>query len=280
MRRAVLGAALAAAVLCTTPSANAAGTTSGGSGNGLRVVGLTADQQLVQFRADRPDSITASRPVTGLVGDTTLIGIDFRAQDGLLYGVGNAGGVYTVRTSTGVATKVSQLGVALAGTAFGVDFNPAADRLRIISDTGQNLRHDVSLAVGGTVVDTVLTNAPSPNPALGVTGGAYTNNDQNAATATSLFDLDTANDRVSLQSPANSGILSPTGNIGVDAGPNAGFDIYYSPKDGTNVGYAALQVANSYRLYRISLLSGAAKRIGTFPAGRQVTDIALPLNQK
>ncbi|MEU6709187.1 DUF4394 domain-containing protein [Streptomyces wuyuanensis] len=282
MRRAVLGAALAAAVLSTTSSALAATSPSDGSdgGRGLRVIGLTTDQRLVEFRADRPDSISSSRAITGLQGDTTLVGFDFRVQDNLLYAVGNAGGVYTVRTRTAVATKVSQLSIPLSGANFGVDFNPAVDRLRIISDTGQNLRHDVTAALGGTVADTVLTNVPSPNPALGVAGAAYTNNDLNVATATTLYNIDTVNDLVSLQSPANAGTLVPTGNIGVDAGPNAGFDIYYSPKEGVNTGYAALRVANSYRFYRINLQNGAAKRIGTFPAGRQVTDIALPLNQK
>jgi hypothetical protein len=33
--------------------------------------------------------------------------------------------------------------VALQGTRFGVDFNPAANRLRVISDLGQNLRHNI-----------------------------------------------------------------------------------------------------------------------------------------
>ena len=29
---------------------------------------------------------------------------------------------------------------ALSGTAFGFDFNPTVDRIRVVSDTGQNLR--------------------------------------------------------------------------------------------------------------------------------------------
>jgi Domain of unknown function (DUF4394) len=41
------------------------------------------------------------------------------------------------------ATKVSQSTAALQRSAFGVDFNPAADRLRV-SDAGQNLRHDAN----------------------------------------------------------------------------------------------------------------------------------------
>lgn len=63
-------------------------------------------------------------PVSGLLGDATLIGIDYRVQNNLLYGVGNAGGVYTINPNIGNATKVSQLSVALDGASFGVDFNP------------------------------------------------------------------------------------------------------------------------------------------------------------
>lgn len=45
--------------------------------------------------------------------------------------------------------------MALEGTLFGVDFNPAVDRLRIISDTGQNL--GVNFQTSETNVDTPLT---------------------------------------------------------------------------------------------------------------------------
>ena len=94
---------------------------------------------------------------------------------------------FTRSTQTALATLVSQLTVALEGTYFGVDFNPAADRLRIISDTGQNLAHNVN-PQGTTAVNMVL-NYPAPvsiNPALGVTGAAYTNNDLSDATGTTL----------------------------------------------------------------------------------------------
>ncbi|MBC2907552.1 DUF4394 domain-containing protein [Streptomyces cupreus] len=280
MHKAVLAVALAAALSTGVP-ALAADTDPGDAGHrGLKVTGLTDGQRLVQFRASSPQNVTSIGTVTGLDGDTELVGIDYRVQDGRLYGVGDAGGVYTLGTSNAVATKVSQLSVALQGTAFGVDFNPAADRLRIISDTGQNLRHDVNVATGGTVVDGTLTTPPATTPALGVTGAAYTNNDLDAATATSLFDIDTTNNTVVLQSPANAGTLAPTGNLGVDAGPSAGFDIYFSPKDGTNRGFAALATGGSYRFYKVNLLTGEADSAGAFPSGQQVFDVALPLNQK
>ncbi|KOG48209.1 hypothetical protein ADK75_21435, partial [Streptomyces virginiae] len=82
------------------------------------------------------------------------------------------------------------------------------------------------------------------------------NNDLDPATATSLFDIDTAGDRVVVQSPANSGTLAPTGNLGVDAGPSVGFDIYYTPKDGSNQGFAALSTGGSYSFYKINPLTG------------------------
>lgn len=279
MRKEVLAVVLAAA-LSTAAPALATASDGGGGSKGLKVTGLTSDQRLVQFRTDRAGSVTPIGAVTGLEGDTALVGIDYRVQNGLLYGVGNAGGVYTLDTDDATATKVSQLSIALEGTFFGVDFNPAADRLRVISDTGQNLRHDVNVAIGGTVADTDLTNAPAGTPALGVTGAAYTNNDLDPATATSLFDIDTAEDRVSLQSPANAGTLAPTGSLGVDAGPSAGFDIYFSSKDASNRGFAALATNDSYRFYEVNPLTGAATDAGAFPSDRQVFDVALPFNQK
>ena len=112
-----------------------------------------------------------------------------------------------------------------------------------------------------------------------MTGAAYTNNDLDAATATTLFDIDTTPDQVALQSPANAGKLAPTGNLGVDADPDAGFDIYFSPKYGTNQGFAALNTGGAARLYAVDVLTGAARDLGAFPQRRQVTDLALPLDQ-
>ncbi|MFB6888931.1 DUF4394 domain-containing protein [Kitasatospora sp. NPDC056327] len=292
MRRhttAVLAAATTAALAFTlAPGATAlaAGTN---TGEQLHAIGLTDDQHLADFPVAHPGHVHDIGPVTGLTGDTRLVGIDYRVQNRALYGVGDRGGVYTLDDTTGCATKVSQLTVPLQGGYFGVDFNPAANRLRVISDTGQNLRHNIddpagTPAAGTTVADAALTNPAVPpattgTTALGVTGAAYTNNDLDTATATTLFDLDTANDRVSLQSPANAGTLAPTGRLGVDAAPDAGFDIYYSARNGSNHGYAALDAAGARSLYHVDVLTGRATAIGAFPATSRVTDLALPLDQ-
>lgn len=255
----------------------------------LDVVGLTDDQRVVRFNSLVPGLVgLGGAPVSGLQGDQTLVGIDYRVQNGLLYGVGNAGGVYTVDPASGDAVKVSQLSVALAGTSFGVDFNPAANRLRVISDTGQNLRHNIDDPNGAppvdtTVVDGTLTTPPAAGATTGVTAAGYTNNDLAATTGTTLFDVNTANDTLVVQSPANAGTLAATGQITVDAGANAGFDVYSTVRNGATVdnrALAALQVGGSYRLYEVNLLTGAATSLGSFPAGTSVVDIAIPLNQR
>lgn len=273
----------------STQGGSAAGVQGAVAGDRLTAVGLTDDQRLVSFRVDRPDRTLPLGKVGGLKGDSRLVGIDYRVQNGKLYGVGDKGGIYTIREIGAKATKVSQLSVALQGANFGVDFNPAANRLRVISDTGQNLRHNIddpagAPAAGTTAVDGTLTNPPVPPAttgvtATGVTGAAYTNNDLSATTATTLFDVDTVNDQVSVQSPANAGNLAPTGKLGVDAGPSAGFDVHTSRRTGSNTAYGVLKVGGAQRLYRVDLLNGSVARTGTFDGGRAVVDLALPLKQ-
>ncbi|MGD9959432.1 DUF4394 domain-containing protein [Nocardioides sp.] len=247
-------------------------------------VGLTMTNRLVAFDLTTPERPRVLGKVTGLEGDARIVGIDYRVQDGKLYGVGDDGGVYTL-SGNAKATKVSQLTVALEGTRFGVDFNPAADRLRVISDTGQNLRHDVN-AGGATTVDSTLTYPATPTApaatAVGVSGAAYTNNDLDADTATSLFDLDTALDQVTLQAPANAGLLSATGKLGVDAGSDAGFDIFSRQGGGTtqiNKGWATLQVNGKRHLFSVSLLTGDVDHAGRFPEWARVTDLAVKLDR-
>ncbi len=242
----------------------------------LRVVGLTADGRLVHFRECNPGRTKSAGTVAGLIGDTALIGIDFRVQNGALYGVGNAGGVYIIDPQTAVATLDSQLTVLPSGTSFGVDFNPAADRLRIVSDTGQNLRHDLNTDT--TTNDTAL--AYVPVAVATIAAAAYTNNDLEATTATTLFDVDTNLDQVALQSPPNGGALVATGKLTVDVGAQAGFDVYTSLKNGVavgNRGFAVLSNGGAAGFYRISLLTGKATLIGAFD--QTVVDVAIPLDQ-
>lgn len=260
----------------------------------LHAIGLSdAGKTLVSFRTDDPRGARPIGPVTGLDGDGSLVGIDFRVQDGKLYGVGDAGGIYVLDTKRAQATKVGDLSEDLEGEYFGVDFNPAANALRIVSDTGQNLRQPFGTSTPDTpdeptVADGELTDPATPPatgrvPAEGVSAAAYTNNDLSAETATVLHDLDVAGnpDRLDIQSPANAGTLAAVGNLGVDAGADAGFDIYSTVREDrtrSNQGFAVLNVGGADRLYSVNLQTGQASDLGRFRTS--VTDLAIPLGQR
>jgi hypothetical protein len=253
-------------------------------GRNLQVVGLVADGSLVCFRENRPDRARPIGKVSGLQQDTSLVGIDYRPANNLLYGVGNQGGIYTIDVNTGAAKLASRLvNTTLSGASFGVDFNPSVDRLRIVSDTGQNLAVNVD---DGTVTPGGTLNIPGAtpvNPALGINGAAYTNNDADPNTVTTLFDIEATNDQVAVQAPPGAGSLNPTGKLGIDAGNANGFDIYSTLGDGTTVANRALlSVASSdgysATLYGVDVLTGRASKVGHF--GQAVVDIAFPTDQR
>ena len=95
---------------------------------------------------------------------------------------------------TGAATALgtAPFSPALSGSAFGFDFNPTVDRIRIVSDTGQNLRAHPDtgavVAVDGSLRYAITDVAAGHDP--DVVGAAYTNPDIDPATGTTLFDLD------------------------------------------------------------------------------------------
>ena len=254
----------------------------------LTILGLTTDQRLVKFDECRPGHLKEIGTIFGLQGDTLLVGIDFRVQDGELYGLGDGGGIYTIDTGKAQAFKVTDLTVDLEGDFFGVDFNPAANALRIISDTGQNLRHPFAGPLQfQTQTDMPLNYTPGTN-ATGVAGAAYTNNDLDDNTGTTLFDIDTTLDQVAVQSPPNNGSLVATGLLTVDAGSTVGFDNYTQLRKGVavaNNAFATLVVNGTTGFYRVNLLTGTAILIDNFSGdltddfSDPVIDIAIPLDQ-
>src|SRR5688500_8848265 len=105
-----------------------------------QLVGLTLTRDLIFFDSATPGTIQQTVPVTGLQSEEELIGIDYRPSDRLLYGIGTTHRLYRIDVSTGVATVIDQFDTRHIGASFGFDFNPTVDRLRVTSNTGQNLR--------------------------------------------------------------------------------------------------------------------------------------------
>lgn len=239
------------------------------AGEPTRLVALTLDGALVRFTAEQPTAIDRIA-VQGVRGQ--LVGLDVRPADRKLYAVSDANDVYTLDVATGAATLVSTLTVPFdAAGSSGVDFNPQADRLRLVGRSGQNLR--VHVGLGATATDTPVAYAAGDRN-VGVrpviAGAAYTMNAPDAP-ATKLFEIDAGLDVLVLQDPPNDGALVTVGPLGVDAGPTTGFDIR-SGADGSDRALAA--IAGS--LCEIDLGTGAARPLGTIgPGGLAVTGLAI-----
>ncbi|MEF2269970.1 DUF4394 domain-containing protein [Janthinobacterium sp. LS2A] len=223
--------------------------------------GLTDDARIVTFKTATPNTLDANVAVTGLAAGERLLGFDIRPKDGLLYGISSTGRIVTIDPATGAATVKAALAAdaldvtapytAIAGTAFGVDFNPVADRLRVIGNTGQSLR--INVDTGATTTDGTVNRAGA---APGVTAAAYTNSFA-GTTATMLFDIDTASAALALQNPPNDGTLVNVGALGVAVAGDVGFDI----AGGANgLALAALRTSATgpSSLYRIDLATGGA----------------------
>ena len=79
--------------------------------------------------------------------------------------------LYVVSPLTGAATAVGgPFTPALSGTVFGFDFNPTVDRIRVVSDTGQNLRLNPDTGAVATADGAINPGTPR------IVGSAYTNN--------------------------------------------------------------------------------------------------------
>jgi hypothetical protein len=192
--------------------------------------------------------------ITGISGK--VLGIDVRPADGMLYAVVSDGSVVTIDPASGKATAKSKLDTMLpAGAMATVDFNPAADRLRIIGSDGTNLRANVD--DGKVTKDGQLKFAESDTmkgKSPKVVAGAYTNSIKGAK-ETALFDIDAAGALLK-QAPPNDGILNTVGMLGM-SGESVAFDILSDDK-GVNQAWAMA----GDTLYKIDLATGKGEAAG------------------
>lgn len=231
-----------------------------------QLAGISANGKLVIFRSNDPASATSVK-IRGLQKKEKLLGIDVRPLNGQLYGLGSTSRIYTINRTTGQATAVAgPFDPLLAGTSFSFDFNPVVDRIRIMSDSGQNLR--VHPDTGVTVaIDAGLAYAGGdPNFATipGIVACAYNNNDNIVETPTTLYNIDATRDILVIQNPPNAGTLNTVGELGVDITEVAGFDI----SGATGIAYAGLVVKDGKKkrlrttLFTVNLATGATTSLG------------------
>ena len=253
--------------------------TPGASVAGRTIFGLDGANGLISFGAFTPDRIIAKVTVTGLAAGETLIGIDFRPANDTLYAVSSASRVYTVNVTTGIATAVgsSAFTPALSGTSFGIGFNPVADRLRIHSTTGQNLRVNQltgAVAANDTALAYVAGDAnfgASPN----IVATAYTNSVRPTPLATDLYAIDSNRDILVEVDRPNGGTLRTIGSLNFNTSEDAGFDI----AGDTDIAYASLTPSSApggpSRLYQINLRTGNATLLGAINNASPLRSIAV-----
>jgi hypothetical protein len=228
---------------------------------------------LVTFDAESPGA-TSTLAVTGLSG-YNLAGIDRRPADGLLYGLGvngNAVTLFQIDEASGAAKVIGATAVVtgiLGANAFGIDFNPATDRLRVVNSLTSdgagakvnNFRiHPLTGALAGSDTDLDFSGAPG----LGAEVAIAHDRSVAGATASTLYGLVAVGDSVVRQGGADGvpsptlGAIFPIGPLGVDITENAGLDVYAV----TGEAFAVMQSAGVTGLYKINLASGAATLVG------------------
>ncbi|OCA75416.1 DUF4394 domain-containing protein [Chryseobacterium arthrosphaerae] len=231
-------------------------------GPDLMVYGITAMNELVYFNSNNPKTFTSKTAVTGIPSGEKLLSIDFRPATGELYALSNASKLYIINTSNASARVVGSTAFTpmISGTTAAIDFNPTVDRIRLVSNTGQNLRlHPETGAVAATDININGTGNPS------VTGLAYTNS-KAGASATILYDIDPASGKLYKQDPPNNGTLVEVGSLGTTFTGQAAFDIKYDNS-------IALLALNN-QLHILDLNNGKTTSIGSLQQG--IIDIAIP----
>ncbi len=207
-----------------------------------------------------------------LAGGASIVAMDVRPSDGKLYGVTAAGVIVTIDAKTGKWDKKSQLSEALpAGAMITVDFNPVADRMRILTSTGVSLR--VNVDDGKATVDGSLKYAEadaSKGKIPNVTAGGYSNSCAGTK-ETALYNIDQGTGGLVRQAPPNDGILNTIGMLGVKLDGAVAFDVYSDCK-GVNAGW----LLTGGVLHTVDLTTGAAKVVGPI-AGLtgKITDMAI-----
>jgi hypothetical protein len=230
-------------------------------------VGLVGGTTLVMFDTESLE-VSGTMEVSGVDG---LAGIDVRPADQALYGVSLAGEVVTIDTASGEATAVSTLSEMLSTyEGASVDFNPMADRLRIVGADGSN--HRVNVDDGSVTVDTPLAFAEDDMHAgetPAIVAVAYINS-IGTPDATAMYDIDSTIGALIQQAPPNDGILNAVGVLGVE-GSDFAFDIS-STEDLVNTAY--LVVDNT--LHTVDLETGTATEVGALEGvDGSISDIAI-----
>ncbi|GAB3798831.1 hypothetical protein GCM10028819_20820 [Spirosoma humi] len=233
------------------------------------VYALNDANQLVRLNIRNSNTPLATTTImgSGLMSGERIMAIDFRPATGQLYGVSNMSRLFVINTTTAEARPIGAgpFTPAVTGSVVALDFNPTVDRIRLVTNTGQDLRLNPET---GTVA--AVDGAINGVSGVMISEVAYTNN-RAGSTTTTLYDIDPATDRLYIQNPPNNGTLIDVGPLGLDITGAAGFDI--SPTDNSQ-GLVAITFNGSSELQQINLSTGRLQKLGNLPG--TIIGLAIP----
>jgi hypothetical protein len=230
------------------------------------IIVLTDNNTLLKLNASDPSQTRSRVAITGLAAAERVLAVDFRPATGQLYGVSSASRLYVIHPDSGTARAIGTTAFtpAINGTVVGLDFNPTVDRIRLVTNMGQNLRLNPETGMVAATDGTLNPSAPL------VSEVAYTNNSA-GVTTTTLYDIDVATDKLYLQNPPNNGTLTEVGSLGVDAEDAAGFDI-----TNNDLAWTVLKVGGKSRLYVLNLATGRVLNYGNSSFADNIIGLAIP----
>ena len=268
---------------------------------------LTTDGKLATAPTANPAAATTPIAITGVNAQETLVAIDVRPQNQKLYALGvnataDTATLYllsTEKAGTVFASAVSINGISStityttngstvvdfpdsATTNWDIDFNPAADRLRVVTSSGLNFR--INPNTGGPVDGDnggAAGSVTGTNPDGAINGGtttvsatAYTNSQPNNGNITTQYTVDAATNALFIQNLPNSGTQTLGSTITLGGSTldfsEASFDI----KPGINAsssnaavtfgtGFLVAKVGGTTGVYSLNLVTAQATLLGT-----------------
>lgn len=259
--------------------------------------GLVPGLGLVRFDSATPGTVTSIGSFSGIVAGHAVRSIDFRPANGLLYAISNGttgatatqAQIYTVNLATAALTPVGA-GLTLAGNTAArieMDFNPVADRIRIIVGGATNLSYRANPDTGALVLQDTALDYAVGDPLAGsgplVLAAAYSNNVPGAL-STTLYAWD-----------YNTDALATVGGLGGVPSPNAGqmFTVA-TPAPGvflTNLSGIGMDISGAsgvlyvthddpasgtfMSLFTRNLSTGAETLVGNYPTGVFIGDLSV-----
>ncbi|HXS35928.1 MAG TPA: DUF4394 domain-containing protein [Flavipsychrobacter sp.] len=263
-------------------------------------------RNLELFDANNPGTIRNVISISGVTSGQTMMAIDFRPANLMLYGLGynatsKAYQIYTINMSTGAATAVNStpFNLDLGSTANGnvaFNFDPVTDMIRVIgtSSSSANVNVQIYPTTGAVAATDSSIMYMSGDVNAGMTANlgsvAYTNGYNNAKSTQQIGIDNTTGAMVMFQagsSAAMSTLISLTGILdgvlGLGANNNGYIDIYYDSISNSNVGYLATNTygnadvtdGNYSNFYTLDPSSGSTSKVSSVGPGVPVKSMAV-----